>query len=707
MKFKKITYNNYRCFLSGSVTFSEKENQNINLFVGPNGGGKTEVLFSFWWVLYDYEFKKLKNKKNTPYPLNSALYNKLKDSPEGTKESCSVSLEFEYEGTVYVVTREYEYKKTAQRLSKEIFQTLSHYNEVGEKSMPIRDPKVIEKELNRMIPKAILYGIIFDGERMAELSDSDDNSKTAIKGVISDITNRGLIESCITNLKSIKSSLSQQQRSLKSKTGGETLESVVEDLEKADSEKVEITKQLKKANKEKEELSKRCEFLKDELSKNAESKDLAQKRDNEEKAYKQLSIDLDSYYKDFSVTLADSYSMLSNKLIDDVNKLIRLSDIPEGLTVFAVDSILKKDKCICGKDLDDDAIIHLKDLQTLLPPTNVNSSIGEMAKNLNTVGSLTERSLKQTYKYIDKCSADMKERKSNMDFYSTQISALGGEGTSAEKELAARYEAEYSEKSKKLHHLEYEIPDLEDKLTAVSNRIEILQKKRTKLSEGSDDTKKIANQLIVIEKCIDAWDVIKEINKQTALSSINEKLSEAYEQLSEDSEYGRKIRIIQYDSDRMYQMLTYMEASYSDIISKWKKSGEYEKMKLTMSDDEISEKAIISCGESTSTGQSKMNTLSFVKAILDYSNETKDENSVEIKKEYPLVIDAPFSDIAGDNLVQSSKDLHEFSSQIILMLDDDKYKSIEKYLSPYVSNVYRFSKNKNKVYSNITSEKEA
>ena len=49
MRFRKITFSNYRCFMDGSVSFEENEDkgQNINLILGSNGSGKTEILFSF------------------------------------------------------------------------------------------------------------------------------------------------------------------------------------------------------------------------------------------------------------------------------------------------------------------------------------------------------------------------------------------------------------------------------------------------------------------------------------------------------------------------------------------------------------------------------------------------------------------------------------------------------------------------------------
>ena len=77
MRFRKIKFSNYRCFLDGELSFQETDERNVNLIIGTNGAGKTELLFAFWWGLYGFNFRALKNKEATPYALNSTLYKAL------------------------------------------------------------------------------------------------------------------------------------------------------------------------------------------------------------------------------------------------------------------------------------------------------------------------------------------------------------------------------------------------------------------------------------------------------------------------------------------------------------------------------------------------------------------------------------------------------------------------------------------------------
>ena len=62
--------------------------------------------------------------------------------------------------------------------------SFSHTKKNGERSTPEKDKTIVEEQLTRIIPKSILEGITFDGERMKKLNIVDDSSKKVIKNVI-------------------------------------------------------------------------------------------------------------------------------------------------------------------------------------------------------------------------------------------------------------------------------------------------------------------------------------------------------------------------------------------------------------------------------------------------------------------------------------------------------------------------------------------
>lgn len=695
MRFKSIEFNNYRCFTAGKIEFIERDEKNINLMIAPNGGGKTEMLFAFWWALYEFDFSGLRGKEDTPYALNSDLYKRLELGNVGDTQVCSVCLEFEHNEKIYRIVKKCEYRKTEKRIKQEEYQTLSSYNQRHELSLPERDPNKINKILNRIIPKAILYGIIFDGERMQKLSSVDEKSKNAIGGVINDVTNVELIERCIAHYKDIRKEISNNAKKLANKTGQNKIEDIINRIAELDAiiEQNRINEDEKKKTKETVEY--KLQANSEELKKIDEVRELERKRIDRIKDVEQYERTLETYYKNFSASIKDGYWLISEELLDSVDEIITKYDVPAELTVPAVRNILKRTDCICGRIMDERAIVALNELILSLPPDNINSTLTEIVRHARIHIVDCKESMRRDYGYIRTCEGNIRTAKNDIASYSAQI--LEG-GT----EKAQVLEKENKELSKELAVLEYEIEQLGITIDNEQKEHDEKVELRDELSKHDGEMERYNDQLTFIEKCLRAFERIKDANKRTALSIINAKLDAAYKLLSEDAMLGRRIYIVQFDETRKNQMVVYLENSCNSLLETWKREGDYEHMiRDGLSEEHIRERAIMECLDANSTGQSKINTFSFVKAILDYSNELKQKDGIEIRKEYPLLIDAPFGDIAGNNRVNSSKDLHNFANQVILMLDNDIYNSVRPHLGAYVSIIYEFTKNSNKNESTV------
>lgn len=695
-----MSFENYRCFLNGEIQFPTTDKKNMVVLVGPNGSGKTETLFAFWWALYGYDFSKLTNKENTPYALNSGLYRELEESAAGTSKKCSVVVEFEEEGITYVITRWCIYRKTEKQIRDESFREFSYYNDKGELSLPIRDGDEIDKRLNRIIPRTILYGIVFDGERMQKLNTPDENSINAIKGVISDITNVELLVRCKENFSSIKRKINKDLNQLSRKMGNKSLAQIIAEEETKESLMGTLDSELKEYRDELEKVNVRLQSISDELAKNKEVQEIENKRRVERETLKDKEKTLDNLYKNFSASLRDGYFIATSTLLNDVDTIIKKYDVPQDLTVPAVRSILKRPSCVCGREMNADAIKVLNDLIELLPPDNINSTLAEYVRQIRQRIIDVKSQVKQTYELIVSCEEDIKTCKENIASYSARITSMDDTGKSASE--AIRLEKENQRLTLRKGYLENAIPEHEEHIDDLKSEIQNLRSERESSIGGAEQTNKLSSQISYIEKCVTALDRIEEINKDSALDDVNERLRNAYELLSEDSDRGRRIRIIQHSKEKRYQMAVYMEDDFNKLIDRWKHSGEYKrKQDYGMTDSAIEEEAILRCVDSNSTGQSKINTFSFVKAILDYSNSAKGDDGIAIQKEYPLLIDSPFGDISAGNLSRSSKELHGFAKQVILMIDEDKYKMLREAFDPYTACKYSFSKADNANYSTI------
>lgn len=678
MKFLRIKYENYRCFKDVELSFETEDAKNIALIVAPNGGGKTEMLFSFWWVLYDFNFKDLKGKEDTPYSLNSALYRKLEETQQMQRFTCSVELEFEHDDVVYIMKRIEVFFRNRNGIEHDQTVELSTIASNGERSLPERDKDIVEKRLTDIIPKSILYGIIFDGERMKQLSSVDEVSKTAVEGVIRHITNEELFELCRTELTDLETKVSSELKKAAKKKKNNDLETIVSKLEKY-GESLKFDNTLLKTKNERLEIVKAdLADISSELKKNETSKIFEQRRIEYKAELDKKNKELENATDEFYKNLYEGYLLISNPLFDDVTESIEHKDVPFGLTVEAVKSILNRPKCICGHDICADEKRVMEELIESLPPDNISSTINEMLRQTEMHVDDVKKSLKASFGRIESLQKDIEAIKKDIAYASTQIT-----------EGAPERIKELEFKNKKLvieeDRLNSDIIELERDIKYYTGEIEQLTKDKEDCKGTDSEVRFYDTKYNFIRKCLKALNEIDEYNKKISLENINGKINDAYSQISEDYARGRRLYIVQFDAKQKYRLVSYYQYNYENILNKLTEDGTVKSLSIMGKDEkEIHEYIILKVLESNSTGQSKINTLAFAKAILDYSNEERDESSTEITKNYPFLIDSPFTELTDENLSKSAASLHKFTNQVILMSSADSLASVEDSIIPFV-----------------------
>lgn len=695
MKFLRIKYSNYRCFKDVEVRFDTDANKNISLVVAPNGGGKTEMLFSFWWVLYGFDFEELKGKDATPYSLYSPLYLEVKN---GTleKASCYVELEFESDCIVYTMKRSEVFSKHRNgSVSSESFVEFYNVNPNGTSTTPLRDKEQVKNQLTRIVPVSILYGIIFDGERMKQLAAKDENSKKAIEGIIRQITNEELFNLCKGELEELAATINRQKRQLARNAKNTTLDDLIVRIgslkEKVHTNEVKLQGKKDRLDIVEKELIK----VSNELRQHRESREFENQRTRLRKELESSNKELSAAIENFQKDLYEGYLLICNKLFDDVNYSLEKYDIPVGLTVEAVKSILKRSTCICGHSIGPEEVDRMTKLIQTLPPDNINSTIHEMVRQTQMAQGKNRQILDESYDRIDGIEDKIEQLKKEIALISTQISENA-------PQLIKDKEAQNRLLIVEQSDLEREIQDLKESIASDNNTISQLEKSKASTANMNEAYNLLEKKDQFIQKCLRAFKDIDEYNKVMSLKLINEKIDLAYSALSEDYERGRRICIGQFSSELKYRILSYYLSQYNSTVSALKSNGILQALKTKgLSDDEIKEYVIDQVKTSSSTGQSKINTLAFAKAILDYSNEDRDDDSTEISRDYPFLIDSPFTELANENLEHSADIIHTFTGQIILLISEESYERTKDKVLPHVKSRVSLTKKEGESYSFI------
>ncbi len=676
MKIKYIKYHNYRCFKDITIEFDTTSSKNISLVKGVNGTGKTEILFSFQWVLYGFNFKSMREKEETPYSLNSSLYHKLETDPHSNSIDCWVELSFTNKRTEYFIKRTETFMRLKDKINSIVKLELSHTEPNGERTIPEKNTDIVEELLLRIIPKSILEGITFDGERMKKLNTVGDQSIETIKNVISLVTNEKLFELCSGEIKDVNNDLRKAKMKISRQTGnisaGE-LEREIKDLEDS-IEEAKISLHGISINKEK--VANKLKEISDKLSELEDSRQLEQKRKGLEKdlerAKKSYGQSTDLFFK----RLSDGYALVTSQLVSDVKQSIENIDIPSGLTVEAVKSILKRPKCICGCEMNPIMIKHLEDMISTLPPDNISSTLLYMANQFEGEKKRTKKLLKEAYDAMKNDEDEVAKIKQQLSDISI---SLVTNVTAEIRELEEVRDKQIELRGRLLQNEER----ANQELARAEKRLKEAKIEQQTATANIAQIRNLDEQQNVLELFKTAIEKIRERNSELSLLSINDYLSKAYTLLSEDT--GRSIYLCQHEKKEKYRLVTYVKSKYDVMRARWINSGEMKTLKDEgLSESEIHEKIVLKVAEGKSTGQSKVNSLAFAKAILDYSNEDRTTDKLKVSHDYPFLIDSPFTELSGENLENVAKYLHTFANQIILMADDESYKGVSKLVEPAV-----------------------
>ena len=696
MRFKRIEFTNYRCFDNGAIEFAEhpEEGRNINLVFGSNGCGKTELLFSFTWALWGYDFKKLSGKEQTPWPLSARLYRALQEGCIGASEKCSVEVLFEERGTAYRMIHAVMFTKEGSRVKQGPDEySFSWTDEHGEYVVPLHTRDKINPILNKVIPLSTLSGISFDGERMQRLSQITNESKATVKSVIDNITRAdffdsaaslfdGLHKDVVNTIKKRKArrrlslgneqNLDQLQLSIEESSGivdqkEQEIATLAERIARLEDDKAHISVDLEEINKSRELIGSRkeCERRAGELEKN-----LGERED------------------DFRTTMQEKgYLLFSGKLLDDVRAELKESDVPTGITAQAVQELLDSGRCICGETLDDAHRENLRRLIELLPPLSINGTLRSYVDTVDLEMNKAKVQLRENSSSVRRVQKELEDNEARLQEIRRQLEGVDDERV---KQLYGSYvgiEVDLKNAKEEQKRAE-QIRDRE------RDKLEKLAEKREAIARGSLELDDFSRRKAFLEKARIAIVLIRDRQRQEALKTINDNLQRAYATVSEDARNGRSLWLVQSDRAREYQMVPYYRDQVEEFLAREGKTWDA----ANIADRE---RAVLACGESNSTGQSKINTFAFVRSILDFANAEKGAESFQLSRSYPLLIDAPFGDIFDDNLLMSSRELHSFADQIILMLARQSYEGVSREIGPYVSRCVELIKNEGKGLSSI------
>ena len=648
MTIHKLTLCNFRQFIGEqTVYFSTDKERNVTVFVGDNTSGKTTFINAFQWILYD----------NTAF-FDKVLLNKdvANGMSVGERQSVCGTLVIEHDGTTYEITRKADYICSYAKSEEQDAvvkydkgsKTISYLQSDGQTKTKIESQ--FEENIERILPKDLSEYFFFGGEKIGSIA-----SKSSIKKSVTGLMGLNVLDNAMKHLKLVRKTfdgkldysgdtkaLDYQSRitgaEAEIKACEDRINEINDDISFYTDERDKYTSQLKayeetaKLQKDRETLIRTIDSLK---------RDLAQSKTNLVKVFSN-----------------GGFAFFSRNLLNEALSVLKnTSDDTEcvpGMEGDAIDYLLKRGKCICGTTISPGSLAEQLLLQEKkkLPP----ESIGTVVK-----------------RYKD----DAREFLNTSEQYYQQVEQA--------------YQA-YRKARRDLEFREEELKAISDKLLGAKDSSAIEQKR--------------ANAVRKIRE------LEEERRKKTQAVG-------AAEQIIKNSQDSMKRHMAQNLNNAKYQeLLNYTDAIYDWIEETYKKreasvktqledkvnanfSRMYHGTRNIMIDDNYRVKYYDVTTEE-SEGLKAVKSFAFVCGLVDLAKQvisSGDSDDEEATKEFkpmyfPLVMDAPFSNMDTSHIRNVSDILPQSANQVIIAVMKKDWEPAADIMSRYVGMTYSIQKNR-------------
>lgn len=637
MLIKKLILHNFRQYIdTQEIVFSTDKEKNVTVLIGVNTSGKTTLIRAFEWILYN------KNEFDDKILLNKNVADNMQT---GETQAVRGTLVLEHNGKEYEILRKQIYTCTGSGVRPSTASADIMYLQAdGQTKTKIGSD--FNANIERILPRALSNYFFFGGERVGAISSRED-IEASVKGLMG----LDVLYNAMTHLRSVINKLKKNM----DYSGDQRAADAQKKLEGANKRKQECEAELANIGEQIEYYQAEKEKYAALLRANEETAVAQKRREQLDMIIAGLNSRIERDKKSLVSTFSrNAFAFFSLPLLKQaVEMLNQASDetesVPE-MTSVSIDYILKRGICICGTCVSEGSAAekHLLSERAKQPPESI--------------GSLVRRYREQAMDYIS----------SSDDYYSSienQFKVL----ESDRRELGFRMD-ERSDLDKRLKGAK-DVSELEKNYQVAERRVKEFERQRSLLVETIGACKKdISNY----EKALDSYGKANQknakitINIQYATAVLNW-VSEAYkarensvrEKLEEkvNANFG-----LMYHGSRTIAIDEKYRVKYIDVTT-----------------DE-------------SDGLKAVKSFAFVSGLVDLAKEalTSDKTKeADIGPQYyPLVMDAPFSNVDETHIRNISKILPASAEQVIIAVMQKDWEPASEIMAPVVGCSYHIVKDR-------------
>ena len=619
MKIKSIEYENFRNFRDhGQIRCST--DGKMTIVYGKNGDGKTTLHQLFQWVIYGtIKF----NKTATDRLYNLAMES---EQPYGAEFNVMGRVDFEHDGINYSITRTVTYKKgiSDSAVVKEDF-SLQQQNENYDWLRVDRPTEKIEK----MLPSGLSEYFFFDGESMiADLRVKSRDSAGKLRKALYSMFDLDVVESAIghigrTDLRSTV--LGKLYLSKSSVASGTEISVLKTNIENAQKKIADLESKKSQAEEESKKLQERITAISEEIGSTKSKQEYEHQRAELKKQRDLFDSNAKKAQQQFGDVVLDAFPpiLISRAVAKSKVKLQLMASsetLPNGITEPLISYLTRPDTnvCVCGRPLCSEEKEHVRSYLKLMPPRSYASMYQNFCNTSEHMGGkvLDKGKIESAIKSV----LDNNESALSCDKKIAELDKEQAQSRDIEDLVVDRRKAEA-----RVQELTHDVATLKSQIDQYNIYLKKNMAKYDKATTNSAEAAKVASKIAIMER---------------VLAHFTEKLESA------SKEYSSRLQ--ENIQDLLNDMLT-------------------SKRTVSVTKDFAVSVTDSFQDESKSEGQFAIVSFAYIGGILKMLRE--DEALRE--KEYPLVLDGPFSKLDPDMRQNVVNALPRFAQQVIIFSKDD------------------------------------
>lgn len=635
MLIKKLILHNFRQYIgTQEVEFSTDPDRNVTVLIGVNTSGKTTLVRAFEWILYN------KNEFDDKILLNR---NVAENMQMGETQAVRGTLVLEHNGKEYEIARKQIYTCTGSSVRPSISSAnIMYVQPDGQTKTEIGSD--YDTNIERILPKALSNYFFFGGERVGSISTRED-IEASVKGLMG----LDVLYNAMAHLRTVINKLKKSMDysgDQKAQDTQKKMDAANSRLHECESELTTVEEQIEYYQAEREKYAAL-------LRANEETSNAQKRREQLDTVITGLKGRIEKDKKELvSAFSRNSFAYFSLPLLKRAVEMLKNAEdetesVPE-MTAVAIDYILKRGICICGTCISEGSAAekHLLLEKAKQPPESI--------------GSLVRRYREQAMDYI-----------SSSDDYYESIASKFSTLRADQRELGFRID----EKNKLSETLKgaKDVSLLEKQYQDANRRCREFEGQRRHLTETIGSCKKdVANY----EKALDAYGRANKKNAKVALNieyaqAVFDWVAKAY-RARESSVRGKLEERVNANFAKMYHG------------------------SRTITIDEKYRVKYIDVTTEESDGLKAVKSFAFVSGLVDLAKEaltSDDSKEADIGPQYyPLVMDAPFSNVDETHIRNISMILPASAEQVIIAVMQKDWEPASEIMAPVVGKSYRIVK---------------